>query len=134
PPRLRQQGPASSRQMVRVPAGIVTLGTPDDRFAWDNERPQHQVEVGAFEVDADDVTNADYLAFVEQTGAPPPPFWVQENGEWRWRGMFESVPLPLDWPVYVTWDEASAYARWAGARLMTEAEYHRAAEGASPGN
>src|SRR5262249_24966224 len=50
------------------------------------------------------------------------------------RGMFEAVPLPLDWPVYVSQVEASAYARWKGRRLMTEAEFHRAAEGAAAGH
>jgi iron(II)-dependent oxidoreductase len=53
---------------------------------------------------------------------------------WQWRGMFEPLPLPLDWPVYVSHAEASAYARWKGRRLMTEAEWHRAAEGATPGH
>jgi len=48
--------------------------------------------------------------------------------------MFEALPLPLNWPVYVSHAEASAYARWKGRRLMTEAEFHRAAEGASAGH
>ena len=48
--------------------------------------------------------------------------------------MFHSEPLPADWPVYVSHAEASAYARWKGRRLMTEAEWHRAAEGATPGH
>ena len=43
--------------------------------------------------------------------------------------MFEEIPLPLDWPVYVSHAEASAYATWAGKRLPTEAEWHRAAYG-----
>lgn len=48
--------------------------------------------------------------------------------------MFEALPLPADWPVHVSQAEASAYARWQGRRLMTEAEFHRAAEGAAPGH
>jgi formylglycine-generating enzyme required for sulfatase activity len=48
--------------------------------------------------------------------------------------MFESLPLPLDWPVYVSQVEASAYARWKGRRLMTEPEFHRAAEGSTTGH
>jgi ergothioneine biosynthesis protein EgtB len=51
-----------------------------------------------------------------------------------WRGMFAEIPLPLDWPVYVSQAEASAYARWKGRRLMTEAEFHRAAEGSTEGH
>jgi iron(II)-dependent oxidoreductase len=50
-----------------------------------------------------------------------------------WRGMFGEIPLPADWPVYVSQAEASAYARWKGRRLMTEAEFHRAAYGAPDG-
>ena len=50
---------------------------------------------------------------------------------WHWRGMFEAIPLPPDWPVYVSQAEASAYARWKDRRLMTEAEFHRAAYGSS---
>jgi formylglycine-generating enzyme required for sulfatase activity len=53
---------------------------------------------------------------------------------WHWRAMFRREPLPLDWPVYVSQAEAAAYARWKGRRLMTEAEYHRAAEGATAGH
>jgi formylglycine-generating enzyme required for sulfatase activity len=52
---------------------------------------------------------------------------------WNWLGMFGSEPLAPERPVYVSHAEASAYARWKGRRLMTEAEWHRAAEGATPG-
>jgi formylglycine-generating enzyme required for sulfatase activity len=75
------------------------------------------------------VTNADYLPFVDGGHVEPPAFWHRHDGQWYWRAMFEFVPLPMAWPVYVSHDAASAYARWKGRRLMTEAEYHRAAEG-----
>jgi ergothioneine biosynthesis protein EgtB len=52
---------------------------------------------------------------------------------WFWRGMFEEIPLPAAWPVYVSHAEASAYARWQGRRLPTEAEFHRAAFGSPSG-
>jgi formylglycine-generating enzyme required for sulfatase activity len=61
------------------------------------------------------------------TSDPRPP-------QWQWRGMFRPLALPLDWPVYVSHAEASAYARWKGRRLMTEPEFHRAAEGSTTGH
>jgi formylglycine-generating enzyme required for sulfatase activity len=76
------------------------------------------------------VTNAEYMRFVD-AGAPPPHFWVDRGGRWFYRGMFREIPLPLEWPVWVTQQEASEYAAWAGKRLPTEAEYQRAAFGAS---
>jgi formylglycine-generating enzyme required for sulfatase activity len=48
--------------------------------------------------------------------------------------MFEPLPLPLDWPAYVSQAEAAAYARWKARRLITEAEWHRAAEGSTTGH
>jgi len=122
----------SAPHTARIPAGIATLGA-GDHFAWDNEIPQHQVEVPAFEVDRCKVTNAEFLEFVNATGAEPSHFWTKNNGEWCWRGMFELVPLPLDAPVYATQEQAAAYAKWRGKRLMTEAEYDRAAYGGGDG-
>jgi formylglycine-generating enzyme required for sulfatase activity len=61
----------------------------------------------------------------------PPAFVVRRSlrSGWRLRAMFDEIPLPLDWPVYASHAEASAYATWAGKRLPTEAEWHRAAYG-----
>jgi iron(II)-dependent oxidoreductase len=142
------------RDPVRVPAGDAVLGA--DRavvpFGWDNEFEAHRVHVPAFEIDAFPVTNGDYLEFVEAGGYSQrdlwsdegwrwldseyvqyPSFWILDDAGWRWRGMFETVPLPLDTPVYVSQAEASAYARWKGRRLMTEPEFHRAAYGSRDG-
>jgi len=118
---------------VTVDAGVATLGARRDaiRFGWDNEFPETRVRVGAFEIDVNDVTNGDWLAFV-RTGGPVPPFWIERDGAFVLRGAFEVMPLPLSWPVYVTHAQATAYAAWKGARLPTEAEYHRAAFG-TPG-
>jgi len=52
---------------------------------------------------------------------------------WKWRGMFAEIDLPPAWPAYVSQAEATAYARWKGSRLATEAEYHRAAFGEPSG-
>jgi len=123
---------------VRIPAGAATLGTATAEFAWDNELPAHVVHVDEFDVDVHDVTNGDYLEYMEATGAPAPPFWRRGEGEgererWLLRTMFEDIVLPVDWPVYVTGNEAAAYARWKGRRLPTEAEFHRAAFGTPDG-
>ena len=148
-------GAVPERTMARVPAGRATLGSGIDEipFGWDNEFPACVVdEVPAFEIELHDVTNQDYLAFVEAGGYADrglwtpgawrrrqeadrrhPLFWERRDGRWFWRGTFESIPLPMAWPVWVTHDEAAAYAAWKGLRLPTEAEFHRAAYGAPGG-
>lgn len=118
--------------VIPIPAGPARLGrTPEEGFGWDNEFPAICVEVPEFAIAANKVTNGDYLAFVRQ-GAAHPFFWVQRRGEWCYRGMWQEIPLPLDCPVYVTHDEAEAYAKWRGMRLPTEAEWHRAACSSQP--
>ena len=118
--------PLATRESRQIPAGSTTLGTPDGTFGWDNEFGAHVVDVPAFSIDAYAVTNGDWLEFMQATGASAPHFWARGEREWFWRGMFDMHPLPLDAPVWVTHDQASAYARWKGARLPTEAEWHRA--------
>jgi gamma-glutamyl hercynylcysteine S-oxide synthase len=113
--------------MVRVAGGVERLGRePDEGFGWDNEFPAACVEVAEFAMQRRKVTNGEYLEFVRQ-GAGAPFFWVERDGEWLYKGMWRETPLPLDWPVYVTHDEAEAYAKWRGMRLPGEAEWHRAA-------
>ena len=121
------------KDMVRIPAGEATLGGSGNDFGWDNEFPPMRVEAGEFSIDRHDVTNGDYLEFLQATGANPPHFWTKHDGAWQWRGLFELQPLPLDAPVYVTHDEAGAYAAWRGKRLPSESEYHRAAFGTPSG-
>jgi iron(II)-dependent oxidoreductase len=120
---------------VAIPAGLATLGARRDAiaFGWDNEFDETAVRVGAFEIDVNDVTNGDWLAFVRTGGGPLPPFWVERAGELKLLGMFEEMALPLSWPVFVTNEQARAYATWRGSRLPTEAEYHRAAFGTPHG-
>lgn len=152
PPGMRVEldGSTPPPERVEVPAGRATLGARPGEipFGWDNEFPGQIEEVAGFEVDVHNVTNEQFLDFVEAGGYEQaewwtpeayawvrqeqiahPRFWFRENGEWRWLGMFDERPLPAAWPVYVSQAEAAAYARWKGARLMSEAEYHRAAFG-----
>lgn len=133
-PPLRRRTPAGepAPRRISIPAGRATLGSSEP-FGWDNEYPEHVVDVDAFSIDRCSVTNAQYLDFMNATGASAPNFWKRVNGEWFWRGMFDLIPLPPDWPVYVTHDEANAYAKWRGGRLPTEPEYHRAAFGTPSG-
>jgi iron(II)-dependent oxidoreductase len=142
-------------RMIEIPAGQATLGIsrPDTNlFGWDNEYESHIVAVPAFSIDQYEVTNREYLDFMNaggyenqalwreadwkwrtQDSISHPVFWNRVGGEWQYRTMFENVPLPLDCPVYVSHAEASAYARWAGKSLPTEAQWHRAAYGTAEG-
>ena len=150
----RIDGAAPPAESIDVPEGRATLGVDRESipFGWDNELPAHAVDVPAFRVDRHDVTNARFMEFVEAGGyddsrwwgaedwrwirAEPvahPLFWERDGRGWRWRGMFDLVPLPGSWPVYVSHAEASAFARWRGARLPTEAEFQRAAFGTPDG-
>jgi formylglycine-generating enzyme required for sulfatase activity len=125
--------PALPREpgMIEVPAGAVTLGLSREsgQFGWDNEFEAHIVDVPAFLIDRYKVTNGEYLEFV-RAGGPAPVFWNKKGQEWLYRSMFHEIPLPLEWPVYVSHEDASAYAEWAGKSLPTEAQWQRAACGA----
>jgi iron(II)-dependent oxidoreductase len=152
--RYERGGEPPARATVSIPAGVATLGAARTAipFGWDNEFGPHTVDVGAFEIDVHSVTNGEFLEFVEaggyrtpdlwsergwqwreHDGITHPAFWVRDDGQWCWRGMFENIALPAAWPVYVSGEEAAAFARWRGRRLPTEAEYHRAAFGAPGG-
>lgn len=119
-------------EWIEIPGGTVTLGQNAGAFGWDNEFPQHRVAVVSFRAQRYKVTNGEYLRFVEHGGTPSH-FWVSRNGLWFYRGMFEDIPLPLDWPALVTHDQASAYARWAGKALPSEAQFHLMAYAAPAG-
>lgn len=126
-------GPVPVHTMLDIPSGTATLGrSGQDGFGWDNELESHIVTVPAFRISKYKVTNRQYLDFVG-VGADPPHFWTRHGEQWCWRTMFGEVPLPLDWPVYVTHEQAQAYARWVGTALPTEAQFHRAAYGTPSG-
>lgn len=134
--------------MIAVPAGPFVMGTDDAPGAYDNERPAHIVELGAFEIDRFPVSNRDYAAFLDEGGYENESVWSPEGWVWRtaagigspkhwrrdagrqWRTSRFGADEPLDPErpaVHVSWYEADAYARWAGKRLPTEAEWEKAA-------
>ncbi|MBZ5580428.1 MAG: SUMF1/EgtB/PvdO family nonheme iron enzyme [Acidobacteriia bacterium] len=132
PAPVAPAGEAPRERTVEIPAGRAVLGlSPEAGFGWDNEYQAHAVDVPAFSIARYKVTNQEYLEFV-RAGGPPPFFWVQRDQAWFYRGMFADVPLPLDWPVYVTQCQAQEYARWRGRVLPTEAQFQRAAAGLPP--
>ncbi len=144
--------PHPASRMVEIPPGEATLGLKRGsvEFGWDNEYELHTVEVPAFEIDQCMITNQQWLEFMHAGGyenrdlwsegdwqwrseanISHPVFWRRTTDGWLYRTMFDEVPLPLNWPVYVSHAEATAYARWAGKSLPTEAQWHRAAFGAA---
>jgi iron(II)-dependent oxidoreductase len=155
--------PAPPTRFVKIPAGVATLGksrNDSSDFGWDNEFGVERVEVPSFSIGVYPVTNGEYLKFVQAGGYQTafywtpedwawveseriehPHFWrpksdgspAQSHAQWELRTMFGSMPLPPSWPVYVTHAEASAFARWSGKKLPSEAHWHRAAYGAPDG-
>jgi gamma-glutamyl hercynylcysteine S-oxide synthase len=152
-------GPRELSSMVSVPAGSTVLGMSREagRFGWDNEFGELRVDVPAFEIDRHMVTNGAFREFIDAGGYRERAWWTDkdwawkeveqiehpacwslreidgENAAWMLRTMFDEVPLPLDWPAYVSHAEASAYARWVGKALPSEAQGQRAAHGAPHG-
>jgi ergothioneine biosynthesis protein EgtB len=151
---VRTAGVTPRSEWISIPAGRATLGVARDAipFGWDNEFSELAVDVPPFAIERHDVTNARFLEFVNAGGYADrrwwteddwewvqkekithPSFWERKGFDWYWRGMFDMLPLPPAWPVYVSQAEASAFARWSGARLPTEAEFQRAAYGSLDG-
>lgn len=147
--------PRPKSRIVEIPAGMTSLGLArarESEFGWDNEFAAHQVQVPDFAIDAYNVTNGEFLKFVEAGGyrsrdlwtaedwawkeaheVRHPVFWRRSGNLWLYRSMFAEIRLPMDWPAYVSHAEASAYARWLGRSLPTEAQFHRAAYGTPRG-
>jgi ergothioneine biosynthesis protein EgtB len=133
---------------LRHEEGLVEVGHQGAAFAFDNERPRHRVFVPAFEIGSRLVTTAEYLAFIEAGGYQRPDLWLSEGWAWVHRQSAAPAVAPLYWDLarhelftlhgrraldplepacHVTYYEADAYARWAGARLPREEEWEVAA-------
>jgi iron(II)-dependent oxidoreductase len=147
--------PTDLQEMRWIPEGSATLGMQHGvgaPFGWDNEFEKHAVPVPQFQIRTFPVTNGEFLEFMRRGGYEERDLWSNEDWEWKnaagishpmlwekngedwnYRGMFARLPLPLDWPVYVSHAEAAAYARWRHQSLPSEAQWHRAAYGAPDG-
>ena len=139
----RQQAPAGAMRFLDCPGRVVEIGAAGHGFAFDNEFPRHAVLLRRYRLANRLVSNREWLAFIDDGGYRTPMLWmsdgwaaVQERGwtaplHWRaaaggWQQMGPGGLAPLDPQAavrHVSWYEADAYARWAGARLPTEAEW-----------
>jgi gamma-glutamyl hercynylcysteine S-oxide synthase len=144
PERGAPSGDRPEVDSVEIEAGPFEMGAGAAGFAYDNERPRHRVELPAFRIGRAPVTNGEFLEFVEDGGYRRRELWspegwgFREAERWRrpryWtrdgreRRFDRTEPLDPALPVmHVSWFEADAYARWAGARLPSEEEWEKAA-------
>jgi iron(II)-dependent oxidoreductase len=123
----RIPGTSAYGEMVAIEGGEYEVGAPDRGFAYDNERPRHAVAVDAFEIDRTPVANGAYISFMQDTGVEPPLYWREGEDGWVDTARGRGEPIDLGHPViHVSWDQADAFARWAGKRLPTEFEWEAA--------
>jgi len=140
---------AMPRHWVSMAGGIHAIGHTGRGFAYDNESPRHEVLVQDHRLASHLVTNAEYIAFIEDGGYlrhelwlsdgwqavqendwQAPLYWQLDDGQWRYMTLSGMRDVAAHEPVcHISFFEADAYARWLGARLPTEAEWEMAATG-----
>ncbi len=143
----REATRAPELRWIVFPEGLPWIGHGGNTFAYDNETPRHRAFVGAFRLASRLVTNREYLDFIADGGYTRPELWLADGwkavtaerweaplywetrGGQRWHMTLHGMqPLDLDAPVcHVSYYEADAFARWAGARLPSEEEWETAA-------
>jgi ergothioneine biosynthesis protein EgtB len=151
-PVFRTEVPAAREPMpapgwLPFDGGLYSIGFEGEGFCFDNETPRHQVFLGAFSLGTHLVSNREFLAFIEDEGYQRPELWLslgwtavnergwnaplyweQRDGSWWMMTLAGMRPIRWEEPVcHLSYFEADAYARWAGARLPTEAEWEVAA-------
>lgn len=156
-PAYKAPGPAALAdpaplEWIDFAGGLVDVGHMGGDFAFDCETPRHRTYLAPYRLASRAVANRDWIAFIEdggydtaalwlsdgwatvqQEGWTAPLYWRQEDGGWIAFGLRGAQPVDLDAPVaHVSFYEAEAFARWAGKRLPTEAEWEQAAVRAAP--
>jgi dimethylhistidine N-methyltransferase len=146
-PRWPADEPGRSGRFRRLPGGLVEIGVSTADFAFDNEGPRHRVWLQPFEISDRLVTSREWLAFMadggyrraelwlsdgwamaQSGGWEAPLYWVRDDDRWQEMTLGGMRSVATDAPVtHISYYESAAYARWAGARLPSEAEWELAA-------
>lgn len=125
--RIAATSAFGGEEMVTIEAGEHEIGAPARGFAYDNERPRRAVALSTFEIDRTPVSNGAYISFMGDTGAEPPLYWEREGNWWVDTACGRRYAVNSDDPViHLSWEQADAFAHWAGKRLPTEFEWEAA--------
>jgi len=140
---------SGAQQWVNFDAGVRRIGNDGAGFSYDNEGPLHKVYLNSFRIATRPVTNREYIEFINDNGYrqsglwhseawkklcdegwSAPLYWEQRDDQWHYMTLAGMQRVDNDIPVcHVSFFEAAAFARWAGKRLPTEAEWELAAQG-----